>query len=348
MAAPTPFGTGRAGRPPGFRMRRFTPKAVAMVGASSGEAGAARLRGNGLALLSTLLWATAFPATSTLLLTWGALPAAVARVGVAALVLLALLVLSGGLAWLGPVPWRRVVTLGIPGFAGGAGLLVAGQALSNPVTTAIIATSFPLISAAMGLLAGEGRPGPALLLGLVLAVGGGTLATLAAAEGDLGLRGGEILVLASQVCWAWFSRRAVVEFAGWPPLARAALPMAAGAIFLVTVMAALHVTGLAEVRASLDRQSLLLCLWIGGVGIAASVTLWLTASRLLGVTVAGLHLNLGPFYVMLILLPLGGQLVTAQVVGAVLVAAGAAVAQLQPGAYGRWRGRAGAVSPPVG
>ena len=55
---------------------------------------------------------------------------------------------------------------------------------------------------------------------------------------------------------------------------------------------------------------------------------WMTASRLLGVTVASIHLNGVPFYVILMALAVGGTIYTSQVWGACLVAAGALLAQL--------------------
>ena len=56
--------------------------------------------------------------------------------------------------------------------------------------------------------------------------------------------------------------------------------------------------------------------------------LWFTSARILGLTVAAIHTNLAPFYVMLIAVGFGGTVSGRQVLGAVLVAAGALLAQL--------------------
>jgi drug/metabolite transporter (DMT)-like permease len=53
-----------------------------------------------------------------------------------------------------------------------------------------------------------------------------------------------------------------------------------------------------------------------------------TCSRLLGITVAAIHTNLAPFHVMLIALAFGGSVSGRQVIGALLVALGALLAQL--------------------
>jgi drug/metabolite transporter (DMT)-like permease len=63
------------------------------------------------------------------------------------------------------------------------------------------------------------------------------------------------------------------------------------------------------------------------VAIGLSVLLWFTCVRLLGLTVAAIHTNLAPFYVMLIALAFGGRIVPQQVTGAVLVVMGALLAQ---------------------
>ena len=47
-------------------------------------------------------------------------------------------------------------------------------------------------------------------------------------------------------------------------------------------------------------------LWMSMIAIGLSVPLWFTCTRLLGITVAAIHTNLAPFYVMLIALAFGG------------------------------------------
>ncbi len=56
--------------------------------------------------------------------------------------------------------------------------------------------------------------------------------------------------------------------------------------------------------------------------------LWFTSARILGITVAAIHTNLAPFYVMLMALAFGGAISGRQVLGAVLVATGALLAQI--------------------
>ena len=86
--------------------------------------------------------------------------------------------------------------------------------------------------------------------------------------------------------------------------------------------------GLVRARAALDPAHLAALLWMSMIAIGLSVPLWFAAARLLGITVAAIHTNLAPFYVMLIALAFGGAVAGQQLVGAALVVAGAVLAQL--------------------
>jgi drug/metabolite transporter (DMT)-like permease len=79
---------------------------------------------------------------------------------------------------------------------------------------------------------------------------------------------------------------------------------------------------------ALDPPNLAAVLWMSMIAIGLSVPLWFTSARILGITVAAIHTNLAPFYVMLIALGMGGTVSARQVLGAMLVAAGAFLAQM--------------------
>jgi drug/metabolite transporter (DMT)-like permease len=63
------------------------------------------------------------------------------------------------------------------------------------------------------------------------------------------------------------------------------------------------------------------------VGMALSQALWLAAVGKLGVALAAFHINIAPFYVMLIMLALGGGWDWRAVIGAAVVAFGVLIAQ---------------------
>ena len=72
-------------------------------------------------------------------------------------------------------------------------------------------------------------------------------------------------------------------------------------------------------------------LWAGMFSNGISMALWLAGAAYLGVTVASVHQNLVPFYVMLIALALGGGIAVHQFWGALLLVVASAVATQLPG-----------------
>jgi len=63
-------------------------------------------------------------------------------------------------------------------------------------------------------------------------------------------------------------------------------------------------------------------------GVGLSMVCWMISAEKIGVTVAALHINALPFYVLLLDLMFGGTLLISQVFGAALVALGAALSQI--------------------
>ena len=286
------------------------------------------LTGNGLALLSTVLWSSAFPATEFLLRSWDPLPLAVARLTGAATFILLLALLAGQARDLARAPLRDVFFLGGCGVAASVLLVVIGQTRTDAVTVGIISTTMPLISALMAWALDGLRPTRPVVAGIGLAIAGGIVATTGGPGSGSGPRGGEILVLGSMVAWIWYSRAALTRLAGHGDLALSGLTFGAAAIVVAGVLAVAVPLGLAEPRVNLDLPNLAAALWMSMIAIGLSVPLWFTSARILGITVAAIHTNLAPFYVMLIALGMGGTVSGRQVLGAVLVAAGALLAQI--------------------
>lgn len=285
------------------------------------------LLGNGVTLVAIILWATSFLATDRLLQSWTPVWLTVGRILGAGLVLLAFCALTGRVRSLRPRSWPDLVLVSVLGFGFAALAIVFGQALSDPVTTAIIVTAMPLISAILGLIEGSERLNPHLALGILLAMAGGVLASLPPGSWLPAPRGGELLVLLSQILWTWYSRISATRLGDLDAIAKSTLGLTTGGLFLLVVAALLTALGLAPLEVDLGRNSLLLLGWLTGFSIATSVSLWLVGVRLLGATVASIHTNLAPFYVMLLALALGTRPRPGQMLGAVLVVAGAVLAQ---------------------
>jgi len=284
-----------------------------------------------------LLWASGFPATELLLEQWHPLVLTPFRLGLGGLILLLLLALAGRLAELRMAPWRDIWLVGGFGLGAHATLLVFALAYADPVMVAIIATTVPLVSAIMGLIAGEERLRPRLVAAIGLAIAGGLVASRVFEEDAVGFEGGEILMLVSVVGWTWFSRASVARFAMLSDLGKSAATTLTAGVAVMPVMLLAAATGLIEPRFDASAGSLGLLLWLAGVGIGLSMLLWLKAARMIGVTLAAIHQNLVPFYVMLMAVALGGRFEPTHIAGGVLVVTGALLAQLDPATLTRLR-----------
>jgi drug/metabolite transporter (DMT)-like permease len=284
------------------------------------------LRGNLVAVASTAVWASAFPATDALLRDWSPLPLAAARLTLAALATLAVLAALGRARELAAVRRADALLFGGLGVGGSVGLLVAGQALAGGVVAAIVASMVPAFAAALD--ATEGRlPDRRRLAAVALAVAGGAVAAAGPGAGGDGAAGA-LLLAASGLAWTWGSRGLGRTSAAASDLARSCAGLAAGAAVLALAAAAAGLAGAAPVRWSAEPDRLPLLLWMGVVGIGLSFPLWIVSVRMLGLTVASLHGNLAPLYVVLFATLAGEAVGARELAGGALVVAAAVLAQL--------------------
>ena len=283
-------------------------------------------QGNLASTASMLCWATTFPATELLLASWDPVLLAAARLTVAAFVALLLLALFGKPRELSTAPWASILPIGGLGLGTGVLLLTLGQAHANLVIVAIIGTLVPLVSALFGVAQGTERIDLRLGIAITLAVAGGIVATGVFSE-RIDFRGGELLALVSVVLWTWYSRASIDKLSMLSDLTKSTVNMLAGSV--VITLAALVAVGLGLVPVSLDlgTASLVQLGWLGTIAVCLSTLLWLKAARLIGVTIAAMHQNLVPFYVMAMALAIGGRVETVQLVGGIMVVTAAVLAQ---------------------
>ena len=122
-------------------------------------------------------------------------------------------------------------------------------------------------------------------------------------------------------------------------LAKTTLTTLCSAVVVVVLIAGFVAVGWVPMELDLSVGTLGLIFWMATIANGASVVLWLWGARLLSVTVGSMHQTLVPFYVMVMVLPLGGEIYTQQLLGGGLVVAGAILAQLpwRPGWLSRRR-----------
>lgn len=249
------------------------------------------------------------------------------RSALAALVLLALWLAVEGPAPMRAARWGQGIWVGGIGFGLGSFLMIFAQGLTNSTTVAIITAALPVVGIALECLFDGRKLRLSLIIGLLLSVLGGLIALKAGGDGlTIGL--GALSGCASVLCYVWGSRATVRDFPAMSVLGQTTLTISGAA--LVTGFAALIATALGGPTpdwAAIGAREVgaMLLFSIGSLAIAH--LLWITAVGRLGVGLAGLHMNSGPFYVMLILFAFGGVWNWPQAWGAVTVGLGVLIAQ---------------------
>jgi len=300
------------------------------------------IRGNLVAVLCMLVWATSFPVTVMLLETWPPMLLTAERSLIGGLVI-GVAALAMGQSGSFFVLMRSRPTIIASAALSFSGLLfVFGQKLIDPVAAAVIVSAMPIFSVTMGWIAGRERFTLQLGAAIALAVAGGIVTSLvsAAGSGHAPSLAGSLLALVGVIAYTWQTRIMVEKVHGVPDMAKGAVTMVMAGLMSAVVVAAYRLSGQGAPVPDVSFTSLALLAWLGGIAIGASTVWWYAAGRMIGVTVASMHHNMVPFYV-IAMAALSGAAVTPQhIVGAGLVIAGAVLAQVRLGA--RFRARAAA------
>lgn len=277
-----------------------------------------------------IVWSLHFPLSVSILKSWDPLALAPVRMGLAGMTVAAVgLALGQAGAMLDLVKNRRFVMISFV-FALSGLFFIVGQSRIDAVSAAVIVSAMPIFSALMGWWDGLERPGVKLALAIGLTVSGGVLTSTVSAQGTggEGSLSGILFTLAGVIAYVWYTRQLVVAFADVPDIAKVAVSMMISVLPCGVILVAFAVTGTA-IAVDFSPAALGLIVAMAGLSVGLSSVLWLWTGRVVGVTVAAMHHNMVPFYV-IVLAALGGAIVTGQhIAGAVLVIAGAVLAQFR-------------------
>lgn len=285
------------------------------------------LGGNALGVASMMLWSAGFPAAEILLATWPPLTLITARFVLALGLLIGLWLLVEGPGPLMRARWGTGLRVGSLCFGLGAWLLLIAQDLTDPVTVAIIASTCPLAATIIEVATGQRRLRANFVLGLVFSLVGGIIASGAGGlSADLGL--GALAAVTSCFLFSWGSFATVRDFPDLSALGRSTVTLAGGGAMTLALLAGAAILGQDMTPATGTDASQIGLLAIYAVaGMALSQVLFIATVGRLGIAVASFHINIAPFYVMLILLALGSDWSWPQAIGAAIVGAGVILSQ---------------------
>ncbi len=278
--------------------------------------------------MAMLMWAVGFPSGEILLETWGAISLLSVRMLLAVGLLMVFWIVAEGMPTVLAAPWGRGLTVGGIGFGFGAILLLVGQKMSDPVTPAIVAAMMPIAGASIEVVLDKRKLHLQRLVGIVLAMLGGLLATgVRLSNGIFGL--GVLFCLLAIFLFAWATRKTIRDFQTISSLGQTTVTLVGAMVITLFVHGSFLVLGFGETEiGNMDSKHIMLLLIFSLPAIAISQLLWIWAAGRLGILMASLHMNAVPFYVMLIVVMfLGDPWGWDQAIGGVLVATGVLLAQ---------------------
>ncbi len=285
-----------------------------------------RLSANLVCMGSMLIWAAGLPAAGLLipLMTGAQLNAL--RMGLAALALLPVWALLEGFAPMRRVNWPRGIAVGsLIGL--GAWFLIRGQMQGGAVTAAVISATLPVVGITLEVMLDGRKLTRALIVGLILALIGGSLA-LDLRSGSLSLGFGALLCFGSVLCFTIGSRLTVTAFPDQSPIGRTALTLTGAAVAAITVALVQIAMGTPLPDHALWGWHEFGAILLYAVGsMAISQVMWIMSVEKLGIGLSSLHINAAPFYVMLILFAFGATWDWSQAAAATLVGFGVLIAQ---------------------
>ncbi len=282
--------------------------------------------GNGLAVASMLTWAAGFPAAEVLLQSWPPVALLAARLGLAVVFMVPIWVLCDGPRRVLNARWGHAMLVGGLGMGSGMFLIILAQKLTDPVTVVIIASCAPLIATLLELATGTRRLRWNFVLGVVVSIVGGLIATSAVAPAQLGL--GALCAALSTGLFCWASLATARDFPELSRTGRTTITFIGGLIMASLLVFGTHQLGMDVMPTSaIDAEQLGMLAIYALISMAVSQVLFIGSVEKLGVALASFHINIAPFYVMLIMLVLGEEWNWTRALGAGIVAFAVVLAQ---------------------
>lgn len=282
---------------------------------------------NLICLASLIAWCAGLPATKLLVDIIPPVPLTFLRMMLAGMILILLWIALEGTGPLRRVDWVQGIFVGsIVMGLGGLGMAIALD-FTDPVTVAIITASMPIMALALEVAFDGRRVTAGLVVGLVLSLVGGVVA-LDVSNATPALGWGALAALVSVFGYAWGSRATVQRFRGFTPLGQTTITVLGAGVAVGALSLGQGLTVGSGIAWEALRWSHLGALFLSSViAVVVAQTLWIIAVGRIGVGVAALQSNATPFYVMLIMLTLGGSWSWMQCLGAAIVILGVLMAQ---------------------
>jgi len=279
-------------------------------------------------LVMVTIWGAMFPALERILRTWDVYSATAGRHTLAVMALLIVLSLrERRIPMNRKMPWARLLLLGFLGMSVTSLLTTLAVHFSSGVSAAIASATNPITSAITARLLHRVPLLPGIIIGSLLSTAGGLVSILGGDGAGVELRGGELLLVVSNILWTWYSMMAQRWLAGYSQLHISGLTALTGLIGLYAMIAVAGVSGIADFHIDLSPEPVMLLVFSGAVSVAVGNSLWHFGVSRVGVTIAAMYNNLIPIVAVAIAFWAGTRPTAAQLVGAAVIIAGVLYAQ---------------------
>ena len=291
------------------------------------------LRSNFLCALAIVFFAMGFPALDQLLKAWGIISVATVRNCLAFLLIFSIWVAFEGYQKVFSANWKLGFWIGAAGFGSGSLLLIIAQNLTTAVVAALAAALMPIAGVALEILLDKRKINFWFLVGMFLVLLGGLFSIgseLHSLEFGIGL----LVAMFSVSAFAWGSRATVKNIPNKTTLEQTVVTtfgMACFSIFIYVICFYLKLP-YTEIP-TVTPKGLLYLLIYSWIALGISQILWIRGVYDLGIGVASFHLNVAPFYVMLILFIVGKDWVWLQAIGAMIIIFGVVISQKKSGKF---------------
>ena len=288
------------------------------------------IKSNAILVAAISIFALGFPAAEFLLDDWDVVTIITVRNVFAFVLLFIIWIALEGSGVLRTANWIKGFWIGGIGFGIGSFLLLFVQSITSPVIAALAAATMPLAAVALEVILDGRKMTQWFLIGIILVLFGGFVATGATFDGiNFDLRLGTLLVFIPAAIFAWGSRATVKNLPEMTSLGQATITTFGMVVFALVlyVICNLFFQFIGPYPEITIRHFGLLLIY-AWFGFAISQILWIRGVRGLGIGIASFHLNALPFYVMLFLFLLGESWNWQQAIGAAIVTTGVILSQI--------------------
>ena len=279
-------------------------------------------------IFASVFFATGFPALDILLGDWGIISVVLVRNALAFSLILLLWLITEGYKNLYKAKWLKGFIIGASGFGLGSLLLVVSQFLTSTFIAALAAALMPIAAITLEIFFDKRQVTVTFFIGLTFVIFG-SIIILGENIFDVQFSMGLLIGLISVTFFAWGSRASVKYLPNESTLGRTSTTTFGmfGFSFLVYLVFAYFNFGATGIPLITEDHVKLLIVY-SCFGLAISQILWIKGVQKLGIGIASLHLNITPFYVMIILFLMGYEWLWTQALGAAIIICGISLTQL--------------------